>query len=45
MVVTDLGIVIEARDEHSENAIAPITFTELGIVMEVRVEDPLNAQV
>ena len=43
MLVTELGIVIEAREEQPLNALLPILVTELGIIIEVREEQPLNA--
>ena len=36
MLVTELGIVTEAREEQPEKALLPMLVTELGIVTEVR---------
>ena len=43
MLVTELGMVIEVREEHSRNALSPMLVTELGMVMEVREEQSQNA--
>ena len=40
MPVTELGIVIEVRDEQSSKALFPMLVTELGIVIEVRDLQP-----
>ena len=37
MVVTELGMVTEVREEQPANAL-PMLVTELGMVMEVREE-------
>ena len=36
MLVTELGIVMEVREEQPENAYSPMLVTELGRVTEVR---------
>ena len=36
MLVTELGMVMEGREEQSANAPSPMLVTELGMVMEVR---------
>ena len=36
MLVTELGMVIEAREKQLENAYIPMIVTELGIVTEER---------
>lgn len=38
MLVTELGIVIELRLEHQENAQLPMYMTDFGIVIEVSLE-------
>ena len=38
MLVTELGMVMEVREEQLLNALYPILVTELGMVMEVREE-------
>ena len=43
MLVTELGMVMEVREEHSQNAASPMLVTELGMVIEVREEQPENA--
>ena len=43
MLVTELGMVTEVREEQSPNAESPMLVTELGMVMEVRAEQPSNA--
>ena len=43
MLVTELGMVMEVREEQPLNALPPMLVTELGRVMEVREEQPLNA--
>lgn len=42
MLVTELGIVIEAREEQLLNALVPIPVIELGMVIEAREEQLLN---
>ena len=36
MLVTLLGMVMDAKDEHSSKAASPMLVTLLGIVMDVR---------
>ena len=36
MLVTELGIVMEVREEQPENASSPMLVTELPMVTEVR---------
>ena len=36
MLFTELGIVIEAREQQLKNAKVPMLVTEFGIVIEVR---------
>ena len=43
MLVTELGMVMEVREEQYLNAMSPMLVTELGMVTEVREEQPLNA--
>ena len=43
MEVTELGMVMLVRPEHSQNAESPMVMTELGMVMLVRPVQPLNA--
>ena len=43
MLVTELGIVIEASFSQPENALLPMLFTELPIVTEVNLLQSLNA--
>ena len=43
MRVTELGMVMEVREEQSSNAQFPMLVTELGRMMEVREEQPSNA--
>ena len=43
MLVTELGMVMEVREEHPLNALIPMLVTELGRVREVREEQPSNA--
>ena len=38
MLVTELGIVTEVREEQPEKALLPMLVTEVGIVTEVREE-------
>ena len=40
MLVTELGMVTEVREEQLENALLPMLVTELGRVMEVREDIP-----
>ncbi len=40
MFVTPLGIVIDVREEHPENAKSKMFVTESGIVIDVREEHP-----
>ena len=35
MLVTELGMVTEARDSQFENALSPILVTEFGMVIEL----------
>ena len=42
MLGTELGMVMEVREEHQANAWFPMLVTELGMVMEVREEQPWN---
>ena len=43
MLVTELGMMMEVREEQSSNAYFPMLVTELGMVMAVREEQSLNA--
>ena len=43
MLVTELGMVMEVREEQPQNAYSPMLVTELGMVMEVREEQLRNA--
>ena len=43
IVMTELGIVIEANDVQPLNALFPILVTELGIVIEVNAVQLINA--
>ena len=43
MLVTELGMVTEVREEQPRNADSPMLVTELGMVTEVRKEQPRNA--
>ena len=43
MPVTEYGIVIEVKLEHSLNAYAPMLVTEFGIITDINLEHPLNA--
>ena len=43
MLVTELGMVMEVREEQPWNAPPPMLVTELGMVMEVREEQSENA--
>ena len=43
MLVTELGMVMEVREEQYSNAPPPMLVTELGRVMEVREEQSSNA--
>jgi len=36
IVFTEVGKVIEVREEHEEKALLPMIVTEVGIVMEAR---------
>ena len=40
MLVTELGMVTEAREEQPWNASSPMLVTEWGMVTEVREEQP-----
>ena len=40
MLVTEFGIVIDARLEQPEKAPPPMLVTEFGIVIDVRLEQP-----
>ena len=42
MLVTELPMVTEVREEQRQNAYSPMLVTELGRVMEVRAEHFLN---
>ncbi len=41
--MTELGIVMDVKEEQSLNVAIPIEATESGIVMDVKEEQPLNA--
>ena len=43
MLVTELGMVMEVREEQPMNAYSPMVVTELGMVTEVREEQYSNA--
>ena len=43
MLVTELGRVMEVREEQLLNASLPMLVTELGILREVMEVQPLNA--
>ena len=43
MLVTELGRVMEVREEQPLNASSPMVVTELPMVMEVREEQSANA--
>ena len=42
MVATVLGIVSEAREEQSLNALPPIEVTELGTLIDLSAAQPKN---
>ena len=43
MLVTELGMVMELREEQPQNARSSMLVTELGRMMEVREEHSANA--
>ena len=43
MFITELGMVMEVREEQFSNALYSILITEFGMVMEVREEQFPNA--
>ena len=44
MFVTEFGIFIEVRLEHSLKALSPMNFIDSGIVIVLRPEQPENAE-
>ena len=42
MLLTELGIVMDCKDKHPQNALSPMLVTELGMVTDCNDEHPSN---